>query len=181
MKAKVCVVGDQSCGKTELVGPFVCQAFDDAYLRSLGARVSKKSVRLPNPRDGEIFVDMMILDILGEKGFRRLLSEAYTHGSSGILAVCDSSRKHTLEDLHAWIEGVHAVTGQIPIVLAVNRLVNSVREQVTDSDAKQFSTRYKAPYFYTSSETGENVDAVFNALGTCVVETRLGQTRGSSD
>ena len=181
MKAKVCLIGEQSCGKTELVRPFVSETFDRRYLRTLGAIVSKKGLKLPNPRDGEVFVDLLILDILGEKRFLRMFGEAYMDGSSGILAVCDASSKTTFEDLDEWMESVHRVTGRIPTVLAINRRVSSAPERVTDSDAKQFAMRYEAPYFYTSSETGENVDAAFNALGTRVVEDRLGPIRGSSD
>ena len=44
-------------------------------------------------------VDMTIWDIMGEKGFRELLKEAYFYGAKGILAVCDATRKKTLEDL----------------------------------------------------------------------------------
>ena len=80
-----------------------------------------------------------------------------------------------------WIESVHEVTGEIPIVLAINQQERSAREQVTDSDAKEFSMRYGAPCFCASSETGENVDAIFNPLGTRVLENRFGHMRGSTD
>ncbi len=173
VKAKVCMVGEPCTGKTELIRKFVHNLFDDRYIQTVGITVSRKELSSTSP-DGlhEVKVDMMIWDIMGEKWLHALLRDAYFEGSGGILAVCDVSRKETLDDLDGWIEDIQSVTGKIPIVLAINRRDRSAPEEITESDAMRFAATYGASYFYTSN-TGENIDAIFNSLWMRVAENRL--------
>src|SRR6058998_257115 len=100
MKIKVCLVGEAAVGKTSLIRRFVLDDFDDKYIQTLGTKVSKKELSLPGPAgDGKLKVDMTIWDIMGQKGFRELLKEAYFYGAKGIFAVCDVTRRVTLDDL----------------------------------------------------------------------------------
>src|SRR3989442_2038661 len=122
MKVKVCLVGEAAVGKTSLIRRFVLENFDDKYIQTLGTKVSKKELTSSSPDgSGELKIDMTIWDIMGQKGFRELLKEAYFYGARGILAGCDVTRKKTLEDLDDWIEGVYSVTGKIPIEFLVNK------------------------------------------------------------
>src|SRR2546426_415374 len=92
MKVKVCLVGEHAVGKTSLIKRYVLNEYDDRYIVTLGAKVSKKELAL-NPKGGDaIQMDMTIWDIMGSKGFRELLREAYFHGAQGILAVADTAR-----------------------------------------------------------------------------------------
>src|SRR5207247_2459493 len=81
--------------------------FDEQYITTIGTRVSKKEVQVSlATQDLHLQVDMMIWDIMGEKGFRELLKDAYFYGANGILAVADLTRRRTLDDLDDWIDGV---------------------------------------------------------------------------
>ena len=94
MKMKICLVGEAAVGKTSLIRRFVLDDFDDKYIQTLGTKVSKKELTLPSSvGDSELKVDMTIWDIMGQKGFRELLKEAYFYGAKGIIAVCDVDRK----------------------------------------------------------------------------------------
>src|SRR3989442_6262446 len=94
MKVKVCLVGEAAVGKTSLIRRFVLENFDDKYIQTLGTKVSKKELTSSSPDgSGELKIDMTIWDIMGQKGFRELLKEAYFYGARGILALCD--RKST--------------------------------------------------------------------------------------
>jgi len=100
LKSKICLLGEKAVGKTSLVRRYVLNMFDDHYITTIGTKVSKKEVRVFQPeKDRVVDVDMTIWDIMGEKGFRELLREAYFYGANGILAVCDSTRRRTLDDL----------------------------------------------------------------------------------
>src|SRR5436309_15882399 len=94
IKAKVCLVGETAVGKTSLVKRFVLDAFDDRYVATVGTKVTKKTVPVVW-RGAPARMDLMVWDIMGEKGFRELLKEAYFHGAQGMLAVCDMRRKDT--------------------------------------------------------------------------------------
>src|SRR3972149_6589742 len=91
VKAKICLVGDVAVGKTSLIKRFVHDQFEDRYISTLGAKVSKKEIVIQG-NGAAVDVDMTIWDIMGEKGFRELLKEAYFHGAQGVLAVCDVTR-----------------------------------------------------------------------------------------
>jgi len=169
MKVKVCLVGEGAVGKTALIRRFIHDQFDDRYISTLGAKVSKKEITVKNPKgDGEIAIDMTIWDIMGEKGFRELLKEAYFHGAQGVLAVCDITRKDTLNELHDWIAAVHKVTGQIPIQFLANKADLVKQAAMTEDDMKKVADVHKSPYLYTSAKSGQNVEAGFQGLATMI-------------
>jgi len=169
MKAKVCLVGEGAVGKTCLIRRFIHEQFDDKYISTLGAKVSKKEINVAGPNPGDnLKMDMTIWDIMGEKGFRELLKEAYFHGAQGILAVCDVTRRATLADLSEWIEAVNRVTGNIPVVYLGNKSDLTENVQVTEEELRKFATSQKAPWLYTSAKTGLNVEKAFGELGRLV-------------
>ena len=169
MKVKVCLVGEGAVGKTCLIRRFIHDQFDDRYISTLGAKVSKKEVVVGNPKtNGEIAIDMTIWDIMGEKGFRELLKEAYFHGAQGILAVCDITRKDTLHELNDWIAAVNRVTGNIPVQFLANKSDLRDQAKVTDVDVKVLADSHKSPFLFTSAKTGENVEASFVKLAEMI-------------
>ncbi len=169
MKMKVCLVGEAAVGKTSLIRRFVLDDFDDKYIQTLGTKVSKKELTLPSPvGDSELKVDMTIWDIMGQKGFRELLKEAYFHGAQGILAVCDITRKDTLHELNDWIAAVNRVTGAIPVQFLANKADLKDQAKLSEADVKQVADTHKSPFVFTSAKTGENVEASFRKLAEMI-------------
>jgi small GTP-binding protein len=167
MKVKICLVGEGAVGKTCLIRRFVHDQFDDRYISTLGAKVSKKELHVDGPAGG-IDVDMTIWDIMGEKGFRELLKEAYFHGAQGVLAVCDVTRRETLDDLHDWIKAVSKVTGDVPIEFLANKVDLADQRQVPDDDIRAVAERHHAPFLATSAKTGQNVEEGFAGLARLI-------------
>src|SRR5437899_7128678 len=97
-KFKICLVGEEGVGKTSLIHRFVSGAFDEPYIRTPGALVSKKTVALGSMQGRPVQVDMMILDIMGKPTFPQLFKEAYFHAAKGVLAVFDPTRAQSLLD-----------------------------------------------------------------------------------
>ena len=171
-KFKICLVGEKAVGKTSLIRRYVLNMFDEQYVTTIGTRVSKKEARVFLPeRDMLVDVDMQIWDIMGEKGFRDLLKEAFFHGAKGTIAVCDLTRYSTLKELDDWVQGVFNVVGEIPVVFAINKidLKDEVMILYGDKEIDQAVRAFGAPYFYTSAKTGENVETLFRRLGTMVL------------
>jgi small GTP-binding protein len=163
MKVKICLVGEGAVGKTCLIRRFIQDQFDDRYISTLGAKVSKKEVKVSGPNGGAD-IDMTIWDIMGEKGFRELLKEAYFHGAQGVLAVCDVTRKETLKDLDDWVAAVVKVTGEVPIEYLANKSDLKDQIEVTEVDVRRAAESHKAPYLFTSAKTGANVEQAFTKL-----------------
>src|SRR5207302_7120 len=127
--------------------------FDDKYIQTLGTKVSKKELASPSPDGtGDLKIDMTIWDIMGQKGFRELLKEAYFYGARGILAVCDVTRRKTLEDLDDWIEGVYSVTGKIPIEFLGNKIDLKDQQQISEDEMIQAARAYDSPFHFTSAK-----------------------------
>src|SRR3990170_2578095 len=174
LKTKICLVGEKAVGKTSRIRRYVLNMFDDHYITTIGTKVSKKEVRVFNPgKDLLVDVDMTIWDIMGEKGFRELLKDAYFYGANGILAVCDMARLQTLEDLDDWIDPVIKIVGDVPVHVAVNKVDLAEQAQVDEDAVRAFTKAYSAPYVFTSAKTGENVETAFQLLGLAMAATQL--------
>jgi small GTP-binding protein len=169
-KVKICLVGEEGVGKTSLIHRFVSGAFDESYIRTLGAVVSKKSVALGTVEGRPLQVDMMILDIMGKRTFLQLFKDAYFNGAKGILAVFDTTRKASLKDLSAWIDGVRDSVGPIPVYVLGNKIDLNGRREVSDEEIRDALAAYESPVFFTSAKTGENVEQAFQGLAKTIVE-----------
>src|SRR3990172_3760352 len=169
-KVKVCLVGEEGVGKTSLIHRFVSGAFDESYIRTLGAVVSKKSVALGTFQGRPVQVDMMILDIMGKRTFLQLFKDAYFNGAKGILAVFDTTRKASLRDLTAWIDGVRDSVGQIPVYALGNKVDLNGRRETNEDDVRGVLGTYECPVLYTSAKNGANVEEAFQGLAKTIVE-----------
>ncbi len=175
VKTKICLIGEKAVGKTSLIRRYVMNMFDDRYITTIGTRVSKKEVVVQKPEHGlEAKIDMTIWDIMGEKGFRELLKEAYFYGANGILAVADITREKTLHDLDDWIDSTLKVAGKIPILIAINKTDLDEAVRVGDKEVAQLARAFNSPFIYTSAKTSENVDDAFHKLGEMTLDTQLG-------
>jgi hypothetical protein len=171
IKMKVCLVGDKAVGKSSLIRRYVLDQFGDEYLKTMGSKVSKKTLVLEHPRNGrEIRVDMTVWDIMGNKGLADLLMSSYVHGAQGIIAVCDVTRKSTLEGLDGWINDGLEVAGDVPIHVLVNKA-----DQHDDFDFSRddvMGTTNAGPNVtFTSARTGDNVEAAFRDLAMSILES----------
>src|SRR3989475_12953349 len=112
IKTKVCLAGEAAVGKSSLIRRFVQDDFEDRYITTLGAKVSKREIVFDMPDRKKLQMDITIWDIMGEKGFRDLLKEAFFHGAKGVLAVADLTRRKTLEELDDWIRSEESGVGK---------------------------------------------------------------------
>jgi len=174
LKSKLCLVGEKGVGKTSLIRQYVLHMFDDTYITTVGTKISKKQVIIYKPEiDTEVRVDMTIWDIMGEKGFRELLKEAYFFGADGIMAVCDLSRKETLNDLDDWIDSVEKVVGKVPVMISVNKSDLIDEAQFSLKDVTQMAKAFDSDFMYTSARTSEGVEHCFKHLGELMINNQL--------
>jgi small GTP-binding protein len=167
VKAKICLVGDVAVGKTSLIKRFVLESFDDRYVATVGTKVTKKTVAT-NWKGVPATVDLMVWDIMGEKGFRSLLRDAYFEGAHGILAVCDLTRKETFYDLNNWVQMVRKQVGDVPIVFLGNKADLTERVTVSSEELARMGAILNAKYFLTSAKTGQSVNDAFQILADAI-------------
>ncbi len=173
MKAKVCLVGEQAVGKTSLVRRFVLDAFDDSYIATMGAKVLKRDIEVSDETYGNLLVNLVIWDIMGNKSFRDLFKEAFFQGAQGLIAVCDVTRKATLTELESWIKAVSKVAGDIPVQILANKVDLVGDTEIAEDDIKEFSDRMGSTYVMTSAKTGENVEDSFDIVARKIIDERV--------
>ena len=167
VKAKVCLVGDVAVGKTSLIKRYVQDQFDDRYIATVGTKVTKKTVDLLW-KGSPAMLDMMVWDIMGEKGFRALLRDAYFEGSHGVIAVCDLTRKDTFYDLNNWVQMIRKQVGNVPIVFLGNKMDLKERLVVTEEELARMGAIHNAPTFLASAKSGAGVNEAFKALADAI-------------
>ncbi len=173
MKAKLCLAGASSVGKSSLIRRYVLNEFDDRYAATIGTKVSKKQVSVPVINEEPIMVNLMVWDIMGQMGFRELLQEQYFQGAQGILAVADVTRRETLEDLYIWIDQIDRIAGPVPIVLAVTKVDLPKEKHIPDAELRKFAHAFDCEIVLTSAKTGANVEEVFWRLARQVIHKAI--------
>ena len=175
-RAKLCLVGDAGVGKTSLIRRFVVDQFDSKYIKTIGTKVSKKSVLVhESTRNRDVEVIMTIWDIMGQEGFRELLKDAYFSGANGILAVCDVVNTASMNKLDGWLDRTFRVAGDVPVSILVNKVDLKNKEETDMQTLEQFSKAYACPYIFTSAKTGENVQATFMDLATRLLKSEMAE------
>lgn len=166
IKWKVCLVGEAAVGKTSMIRRFVFDQFDETYRSTFGTKVTKREMKMQHPKDNrELNIVMMIWDIMGQKGFRHLLKDAYFFGTRGIIAMCDVTRRETYDEMNGWMETALTVTSEIPVVFLGNKCDLEAEQQIKIDELKNLASGYKQSEAYlTSVKTGYNVDLVFQTL-----------------
>ena len=161
---KICLLGDGAVGKTSLIRRFVYDIFDDEYISTIGTKVTKKWVETIKG----VKVNLFIWDILGQKKHKDIHS-TYYKGASGVIVVCDLTKKETFENMDNWIYAFMEVVGETHLMLIGNKsdLENMVvvREKTINEKASELNV----PCFITSAKTGKNVEKAFRTLADLVV------------
>jgi hypothetical protein len=113
---------------------------------------------------------LQIWDILGQKGYKRLLDSSFK-GTAGVLLVADITRKETLESLeNYWLPNLKNIVGNIPFIVLANKSDLIKQAEFKEQDLRHFADKYDAPYYLTSAKSGENVEKAFLILGKKVLK-----------
>lgn len=171
-KVKVILVGDSTVGKTSLVTRYVLDQFDDTYLRTIGAKVTKKELAITLADGSHLQVVMSIWDIMGSRSYVDLTRGSYFVGAQGILAVCDVTDEKTLKSLNGWIHGAFHISGRVPVYILANKADLEDRRAFKRSNIRRFSSDFDASFTLTSARSGLNVEKAFIDLATRIVKGR---------
>lgn len=175
---KICLIGDPAVGKTSLIRRFVLDVFDDTYLTTIGAKVTKKGMTLEIPeRTLHINLNLMIWDVSGQKEYK-LFHEMYLKGMEGVLAVADLTRKNTFDSLKAAISLADRTGSDVPMIFLLNKCDLAEPSDADLKDVRTLAGEYKVPVLATSARTGTNVELAFNKMGRMVAGVWLNKRYG---
>ena len=173
VKVKVILVGNAVVGKTSLARRFVLDQYDDRYVGTIGAKVTKKEIPLSLSDGTPLVVDMSIWDVMGSRSIVSLCKGPYFVGAQGILAVCDLTDENSLKGLEGWIHGAYHGAGKVPVRILANKLDLEDEKAITKSDVAKFSKGFGAQSALTSAKSGLNVERAFVDLARRIVGNRF--------
>jgi small GTP-binding protein len=167
---KVCLIGDPGVGKTSLIRRFVTDLFDDHYITTIGAKITKKVVVVELPeRDLLVNMNLMIWDLAGQKEYK-VFHEMHLKGMEGVLAVADLTRKNTFDSLKAAIQMADRTRVNIPMVFLLNKCDLAEPSDVDLKDIRMLASQRAIPVLATSAKTGLNVELSFSRLARMMAE-----------
>ena len=159
---KVIVIGEGGVGKTSLVKRYVDDTFAQDMKMTIGVDLSVKKIH-----DGEVDKILQIWDLGGQPHFKEV-ADIYFRGARGILAVFDVTRRASMDRLVDWIERVHTILGELPMIVVGNKIdlrnPNEGITGVTKEEGTEFATKYKSSYLETSARDNSGVAEAFSAL-----------------
>jgi small GTP-binding protein len=163
LQRKICMLGGFSVGKTSLVRRFVHSIFSDTYLTTVGVKIDKKSVVLPDKT-----VDLILWDLAGEDDIGSF-RVSYVRGATGLVLVVDGTRIATLAVALTLREQVEAEFGPMPFVLLFNKSDLAENWAISDDQIDEFRQNGWKIYL-TSALTGQYVDDAFHQLALMTTE-----------
>ncbi len=85
--------------------------------------------------------------------------------------MCDNTREFTLLDLHSWMDAVHSVTEEIPIIFLGNKCDLEGEQEIGLIELRNFASEYEQTIPYISSaKTGKNVELAFKTLSERILK-----------
>ena len=157
---KVMLVGSFGVGKTSLFNRFLFSKFDDKYLTTIGVKVDRKNVTLPDGRE----LTLLVWDIAGEVTQDKV-PVSYFIGANGIIYVFDLTRPSTTRFLNSDLAFLQK---QVPNV--VIKVVGNKKDLVNDEQIAKFQTETAIKFdLLTSAKTGEGVEDLFQLIAQGMV------------
>jgi small GTP-binding protein len=161
-------------GKTSLIRRYVLDEFEDKYLATIGTNITKKSLRLRNPKDNlQINMSLLIWDIMGDVTTLEENIHSYTNyaaqkkyfqNAKGGIVVCDITRPNTFNNISDWVDSFTEVVGEVPLIFLANKVDLKPMGKVSNDDLAEIAAKYNSRFLFTSAKTGQNVDISFSKI-----------------
>ena len=163
IQKKICMVGMFATGKTSLVKQFLYSKFSERYHSTIGAKVDRKTVTVEDEE-----VNMLLWDLAGKDESNNVRT-SYLTGSAGIFFVVDGTRRETYDELFELHKLTTDTIGEVPFVVALNKMDLSHEWVLKQSDEDQLTNR-GWHVLKTSAKTGDGVEDAFHWLAKSMIE-----------
>ncbi|OGS57179.1 MAG: hypothetical protein A3K60_05740 [Euryarchaeota archaeon RBG_19FT_COMBO_56_21] len=154
--------------------------FDDKYIATIGAKVSKRDVEYTMP-DKTVYLTIMLWDILGQKDYKKMRLQGLT-GAHGVVLVTDLTRPETIKAaVDFWLPEVSEICPAAPVLLVGNKSDLAGEVSPASTQLNEISVKAEMPVIYCSAKTGANVEHAFRRIGELMLSSDLGDKKGGGD
>lgn len=155
---KVIIVGAGKVGKTSLTIRFAEDRFRESYLPTLGVDFLTKNLNINNAK-----IKLQLWDTGGQEFVMSLLP-FYFSGAAGGVLVYDITNRNSFNALDYWLKQIRQNAGNIPVVLAGNKIDIASQRKVSTEEAQKFANDKNLMYLETSAKSGVSVPDLFRGL-----------------
>lgn len=155
---KVIIVGAGKVGKTSLTIRFAEDRFRESYLPTLGVDFLTKNLTIDKAK-----IKLQLWDTGGQEFVMSLLP-FYFSGAAGGVLVYDITNRNSFNALDYWLKQIRQNAGNIPVVLAGNKIDIAAQRKVSTEEAQNFANEKNLMYLETSAKSGVSVPDLFKGL-----------------
>ncbi len=160
---KVIIVGAGKVGKTSLTIRFAEDRFRESYLPTLGVDFLTKNLAIDDKK-----IKLQLWDTGGQEFVISLLPFYYTGAHGGVL-VYDMTNRNSFNSLDYWLKQILQNAGDIPLVLAGNKIDILDQRKVTEEEGRSFAESRNLLYLETSAKTGVSIPDLFDILVKVII------------
>eukprot|EP01103_Thecamoeba_quadrilineata_P011492 TRINITY_DN2759_c0_g1_i1.p1 TRINITY_DN2759_c0_g1~~TRINITY_DN2759_c0_g1_i1.p1 ORF type:complete len:207 (+),score=29.87 TRINITY_DN2759_c0_g1_i1:66-686(+) len=165
---KLVLLGESGVGKSNLILRYVQNQFDDLLENTIGASYISRTLFVD-----DTVIKLDIWDTAGQERYRAL-TPMYYRNAHAALIVYDVTHEETFERAKEWVIEIREHVPQAVIVLAGNKI--DLPSVVETQRVTEYAEREEIMFMTTSAKTGQNVNALFDALARKLPITSLQAT-----
>jgi small GTP-binding protein len=143
---------------------YVHSIFSPRYLSTVGVKIDRKEVNT-----GGENVMLLLWDLEGRDGTHDV-NPSYVRGAHGVIYVVDGTRRETFDQAFEIRDMVTGHVGELPSVVALNKVDLTNEWTLTPADEAAVKTR-GLHHVRTSAKSGEGVESAFQWLADAMHKT----------
>jgi small GTP-binding protein len=163
---KVILAGDGTVGKTSLLHRYVFDEFIKEHKMTIGMDTHTKLTPVP----GLGPVKIHTWDLAGQPQWSAV-RESFYLGSHAMALVFDVNKPETIQHLPDWVSECRGKAPGIPVLIVANKI--DLPHKVPTGRIARWARENQFDYIETSPNTGQNVNALFEKLGTMGINFTL--------
>ena len=168
---KICIIGDSSVGKTNVLFKFIEGQFSPLHVATIGFDYKSKIITLPTSKKK---VKLQIWDTAGQEKYMSMNKSLFQR-VQGIILMYDITNRETFERLQIWLNLIKQMTNEIPIILVGNKLDLEDSEEhgriVEYNEGDDFANENEIDFFEVSAVSGANIDNIFLSIAEKVLNS----------
>jgi small GTP-binding protein len=166
---KICLFGDKNFGKNSLVQKSIQKEFNKEKKPPTYIDIATKEVLINSSK-----VTLQIW-ILGCDPQFKFLFPVFTKGVSGSIFMYDITNYASINNIKKWLitfkGSLSSERKKIPLVMVGGKLDLYKERVISRRHAKKIARKYNfLKYFECSSETGQNIDKIFEFLARSILK-----------
>ena len=157
---KLVILGEVAVGKSSIAQRFVNGKFTNLHNPTVGALFLTKKIKV-----NDKYIKYDIWDTAGQERYHSLTPMYYKNARAAVV-VFDVTSSSSFERAQKWMtELFEKATPGIVIALCGNK-IDLENRQVSKEEAEEYANKVGCLYMEVSAKTNENIDELFNQIGS---------------